>query len=101
MCVGVCLQVEEAGAGDACFECYIICVCVGVCLQDRWKKLGQVMHVLNVTLYVCVGVSSVCLQVEEAGAGERGRECETKTRVSLRQRFLFFIFNVFVLLIYF
>ena len=41
-------------------------MCVWVYVY-RWKKLGQVMHVLNVTLYVCVGV---CLQVEEAGAGD-------------------------------
>ena len=57
-------------------------MCVWVYVY-RWKKLGQVMHVLNVTLYVCVGVSSVCLQVEEAGAGERGRECESESETKI------------------
>ena len=39
VCVGVCLQVEEAGAGDACFECYIICVCG--CMSTGGRSWGR------------------------------------------------------------
>ena len=56
-----------------------VCVCVHAC---------GCTHVLNIT-YVCLGV---CMSVEEAGAAERGRECESETKI---------IFYVFILFIYF
>ena len=58
-----------------------------------WMYAGacRCIHVLNVT-YVRVGV---CMSIEEARVGERGRECESETKIILYSFFLsFFFFSV-------